>query len=127
VLLAGTVVALFAAGCGSTDFANKPRPPVRIELTASIGPRAVKVSPVKVGAGPANFTIANLSSNPATLRLSGPTQAATQTLAPQSPTNLSLDLKTGDYTVSAPGSGFRSAKLTVGHERPSSQNKLLLP
>jgi hypothetical protein len=127
VLLAGIVVAVAASGCGSTDFANKPRAPARIELTASIGPRAVKVSPVKVGAGPANFTVANLSSNPATLRLSGPSSGATTEIEAGAVTSVSEELKSGPYQLSAPGSGLRSTTLTVGPERPSSQNKLLLP
>jgi hypothetical protein len=127
VLLAGIVAALAASGCGSTDFANKPRAPAPIEVTASIGPRAVKVSPAKVGAGQANFTVANLSSNPATLRLSGPSSGATSEIEAGAVTSVSEELKSGPYQLSAPGSGLRSTTLTVGPPRPSSQNKLLLP
>src|SRR5207247_10723892 len=107
VLLASIVVAISAAGCGSSDFPNKPRAAAPIEVTASIGPRAVKVSPVKVGAGLANFTVANLSSNPATLRLSGPSSTATQQIEAGAVTTVSEELKTGPDQVSAPGSGLR--------------------
>src|SRR3954454_3238234 len=102
VLLAGIVVAVAASGCGSTDFPNKPRAAAPIEVTASIGPRAVNVSPVKVGAGLANFTVANLSSNPATLRVSGPTSSATDEIEAGAVTTVSEDLKTGPYQLSAP-------------------------
>ena len=119
--------AVAVAGCGSSDFPNEPRAAAPIEVTASIGPRAVKVSPGKVGAGLANFTIANLSSNPASFRISGPKSNSSEEIAPGGVTNLSEDLKTGDYEMSAPGSGLAPTGFKVGPPRPSSQNKLLLP
>jgi hypothetical protein len=128
LLLPGAVAALVLAGCGSSDFPNEPRASAPIEITVSIGPRAVKIAPTRVGAGIANFTVANLSSNPASFRLSGPTNPRpTSQIEPGAPTNVSVDLKSGDYQVSAPGSGMRATSLSVGAPRPSSQNKLLLP
>lgn len=128
MLLPGLAVGVALAGCGSSDFPNEPRAAAPIEVTASIGPRAVKVAPTHVGAGIANFTVANLSSNPASFRLSGPsTPTPTTQIEPGGVTTVSADLKTGDYQVSAPGSGLRSTFLSVGAQRPSSQNKLLLP
>ena len=127
LLLAGLVVALAVVGCGSSSFPNDPRAPAPIEVTASIGPRALKLSPASVGAGIANFTVANLSSNPASFRLSGPTSGSTDEIEPGGVTTVSESLKTGNYQLSAPGSGFRTASFKVGPERPSSQNKLLLP
>jgi hypothetical protein len=124
----GAVAAIGAlAGCGSSSFPNKPRAAEPIELTASIGPKAVQVAPDKVGAGLARITIANISSNPATFRLHGPTSASSEVIEPNSPTTLELDLKRGSYTASASGSGFRPATLKVGPKRASSQNTLLLP
>jgi hypothetical protein len=114
------------AGCGSSSFPNKPRAAAPIELTASIGPKAVQLAPQKVGAGLARITIANVSSNPATLRLHGPTSATSGPIGPNMPTTIQMDLKQGTYTASAAG-GFRPATLKVGPPRPSSQNKLLLP
>lgn len=128
LLLPGVVGALVLAGCGSSDFPNQPRAAAPIEITASIGPRAVKIAPARVGAGLANFTIANLSSNPAAFHLNGPTQSGTDSqIEPGSVTTIAAELKTGDYEVSAPGSGLRSTFLSVGAPRPSSQNTLLLP
>ncbi len=128
MLLPGVAIGLALAGCGSSDFPNEPRASAPIEVTASIGPRAVKIAPDRVGAGIANFTVANLSSNPASFRLSGPSRPTpTSQIEPGGVTTVSVDLKTGDYQVSAPGSGLRSTFLSVGARRPSSQNKLLLP
>ena len=76
------VAALAVAGCGSSDFANEPRAAAPIEVTASVGPRAVKVSPAQFGAGLVNFTVANLSSNPASFQLSGQTSAASGPIQP---------------------------------------------
>jgi len=118
---------LALAGCGSSSFPNKPRAAEPIELTASIGPKAVNVAPQKVGAGLARITVANLSSNPASFRLHGRTSGTSGTIEPGSPTTLQMELKQGTYTASASGSGFRPATLKVGPPRPSSQNKLLLP
>jgi hypothetical protein len=128
LVVPGIIAVLVLAGCGSSDFPNQPRAAAPIEITASVGPRAVKIAPNRVGAGLANFTIANLSSNPASFRLSGPTHTGTDSqIEPGSVTTIAAELKTGDYEVSAPGSGLRSTFLSVGAPRPSSQNKLLLP
>jgi hypothetical protein len=129
----GAIAALVAvagvgalAGCGSSSFPNKPRAAESIELTASIGPKAVQVAPQKVGAGLVRITIANVSSNPATFRLHGPTSGSSGPISPNMPDTLQMELKQGTYTASAAG-GYRPATLKVGPPRPSSQNKLLLP
>lgn len=129
---AGIALAVVAAigalaGCGSSSFPNKPRAAAPIELTASLGPKAVKVSPAKVGAGVARITIANLSSNAATFRLHGPTSASSTTIEPGMPTTIQEELKQGTYTASAGGAGLRPTTFKVGPPRPSSQNKVLLP
>jgi hypothetical protein len=114
------------AGCGSSSFPNKPRAAAAIELTASIGPKAVQVAPQKVGAGLARITIANISSNPSTFRLHGPTSASSGAIGPNMPATIQMELRRGTYTASAAG-GFRPATLKVGPPRASSQNTLLLP
>jgi len=122
------VATLAVAGCGSSDFANEPRAAAPIEVTASVGPRAVKVSPAQFGAGLVNFTVANLSSNPASFQLSGRSSAASGPIQPGAVTTISEKLKTGDYKASAGGeSGLHPATFKVGPPRRSSQNKLLLP
>jgi hypothetical protein len=121
-------VSLGVAGCGSSSFENKPRAAAAIEVTASIGPRSVKVSPNEFGAGLVSFTVANLSSNPATFRLHGPTPASSGQIEPGAVTTVTEDLHPGNYAASGGGeSGLRPASFKVGPRRRSSQNKLLLP
>ena len=121
-------VSLAAGGCGSSSFENKPRAAAAIEVTASIGPRSVKVSPNEFGAGLVSFTVANLSSNPATFRLHGPTSASSGQIEPGAVTTITEQLKRGNYSASAGGdSGLHPGSFKVGPPRRSSQNKLLLP
>jgi hypothetical protein len=128
IATAVAAVALVAVGCGSKSFENKPRAAVPVEVTASVGPRAVRVSPGTVGAGLVNFTVANLSSNPASFQLRGRTSASTGQIEPGAVTTISEKLKTGTYQASAGGgSGIQPTTIKVGPPRHSSQNKLLLP
>ena len=126
--LAAVVVALSALGvaaCGEEDFANNPRPPAPISLTARIGDSGVSVGPQDVGAGLANITISNQTADPATLVLDGPTQKSSDEIVAGGTGSMKVTLQEGDYQVSNDGGG--TTKLTVGPERESSQNDLLLP
>ena len=64
--------ALALGACGSSDFANDPRPAAPIVVTATVASGKVQVSPDRFGAGLVTFTIANLSDSPARFTLSGP-------------------------------------------------------
>ncbi|TMK69145.1 MAG: hypothetical protein E6G48_09330 [Actinobacteria bacterium] len=112
--------------CGSSDFANQPRPAPPIEVTAQVGGDHVVVSPDHFGAGLVTFTIANLSESPVRFTLSGPKHAATPPIQPGVPANMKLDLPQGSYQASA-GQGAQSVPVKVGPERTSSRNKLQLP
>ena len=59
--LCGVMAAtLIFVGCGGgSDFQNKPRPAVPVELTGVITDSKVTVSPNKVGAGPIVITVSN--------------------------------------------------------------------
>ena len=125
-------IGLTAAGCGSDDFANDPRPPAPIELTAKIGNDQVLVSPTQfqgkpVGAGLASVTIANLTDEPTELTFSGPEDSTTDPIVANGVLDYKLDLRPGQYTVSAEDSTIRPMQFAVGPERPSAQNDLLLP
>jgi len=129
-LAVATVLCVSAAlaACGSSDFKNDPRPPAPIELSALVNDQKVVVSPDSVGAGLATITVSNQSGDPATLTLSGPDDITSGQILPGNTTQIKGELKQGDYTVSAGGqSTARDGKLTVGPERKSSQNDLLLP
>ena len=126
--LAAIVAALCAfvlAACGEEDFPNDPRPPAPISLTARIGDGGVSVGPQEVGAGLANITVSNQTADPATLVLEGPTDESSDEIVAGGTGTLKVALEEGDYQVSNNGSG--AAQLTVGPERESSQNELLLP
>ncbi len=120
------LAALGISACGEDDFPNDPRPPAPIALSALISGDGVRVAPAAAGAGVATITISNQSPDPARLVLEGPTDRASNEIVPHGTGALQLTLEEGDYTVSD-GEGGRESKLTVGPERKSSQNDLLLP
>ncbi|CAN5641588.1 hypothetical protein BH10ACT11_BH10ACT11_18010 [soil metagenome] len=139
-LCACAAVGLFAAGCGEKDFANNPRPPTTIQLTALISDKRVIISPQPKGAGPVTITISNQSSDPATLTLTkgdvseltptgGSDSISSAKLTPNGGTgSLQTNLKQGTYTALADNTtGIKSQVITVGPERKSAQNDLLLP
>jgi hypothetical protein len=125
---AALAVAAVLGACGDDDFANEPRPPAPIELTARISDDSVVVSPKKVGGGPANIVFSNQSRRPAALTLEGPTDEVGEAVPPGGVGRLQATLEEGDYEVSGgPESDAREGTLTVTAERKSSTNDLLLP
>jgi hypothetical protein len=127
-MVAALCASVLLAACGDEDFKNEPRPPSPIELSALINDKEVVVSPSDVGAGLVSITVSNQSGDPATLTLSGPNDIASNQILPGNTAQLKGELKEGDYEVSAGGdSTAQDDTLTVGSERPSSQNDLLLP
>jgi hypothetical protein len=125
--LAG-VLALAAAGCGSEDFPNDPRPPSPIDVSAKIDSKRVVVSPNKFGAGLVNFTVANLSRDPVRFEVKGPTRGQTAMIEPGAPATLKMVLDKGLYLASTGDNGSTmSEQLHVGPPRSTSQNDLLLP
>ncbi len=119
---------LLAYGCGSDDHPNEPRPPAPIEVSASIDDKRVTVAPNRFSAGLVNLTISNQSDVPVSLNVEGPVTDASNPIAPNSVGNFKLDFLEGEYTVTAgEESDAKETTVTVGPERPSSQNQLLLP
>jgi hypothetical protein len=127
--VAALAAALGIGACGGgDDFVNDPRPPAPIALSALITDRGIRVSPATVGGGPATFTISNQSSEPGALILEGPTDAASAEIQPGDTAGLQAELVEGEYIVaSGEDSTVREGSLTVGTERPSARNELLLP
>lgn len=125
-LAALTAVSLTA--CGSKDFPNDPRAPEAIDVSAKVDSHQVEVSPTRFGSGLVTFTVANLSDSPIRFTLSGPKDVASGSIQPGSPGYLNVKLPQGDYQATGgQGAQARPAKIVVGPERKSSQNKLLLP
>jgi hypothetical protein len=128
LLLATLVVAgLLVAGCGRNDFNNDPRPPVPLEVSVKIANDGVVVSPKEFGAGLANITVANLTNDTGSLAIHGPVTADSAEIGPGDADTVKVDMKSGNYEASVDGISVRPFNFTVGPERPSGQNDLLLP
>jgi hypothetical protein len=128
VLVAAVLVgALVVAGCGRNDFNNDPRPPIPAEVSVKIAPHGVVVSPKEFGAGLVNFTVANLANEPGSLAIHGPVTADSDQIAPGDAETVKVQMKSGSYEASVDGIAGRPFSFTVGPERPSGQNDLLLP
>jgi hypothetical protein len=126
-----------AAGCGggSNTFANKPRPPAPITVTAAIDKGRVRVSPTKFGAGPITVIVSNQSGAPQDVTFEtnevGGTAAGIRKsagpVADQDTATLQVDPREGTYQLSVKSRSIRPAAITVGKPRPSSQDQLLQP
>ena len=130
--LTGALLAVAASGCGSSDFANEPRPPVPIDITANVTSNQVVVSPNRVGGGLADFTVTNQSDSPVRFTLVGPAPQDNQQsgdIPPGGVGSLKASLHEGRYEATAGGGNSRISPdtITVGAERKSAQNDLLLP
>jgi hypothetical protein len=115
------------AGCGAESNPNNPRPPAQLEVSASVDPQRVQISPDRFGAGVVNFTVANLSGSPITFSVNGPKKASTVQIEPGAPDYLKMNLTEGTYQATVGRSKIKPATIKVGPERPSSQNQVLLP
>jgi len=118
-----------AAGCGGEDHPNEPRPPVPLEVSAKVGKDRVNVSPREFGAGLAVFTVSNQTDDVVQLALDGPTEAVSEPIeAGGVMTGFKVPMEEGAYEASAGAeSRARPAELSVGPERASSQNEVLIP
>jgi hypothetical protein len=135
--------ALLVAGCGSsTHFANQPRPATPVGLTVYVNNTRVSLSPTSVGAGQVQFIVTNQASSAESVTVheqgNSTRLATTGPINPQATAQVTVDLKTGDYTVTtatggateaalASGPKIRPASLHIGAPRPSSSNELLQP
>jgi hypothetical protein len=135
-VLVVVVLALGVVACGAeSDYANKPRPPAPISVTAAIDKTRIRVSPPTFGGGPVVFIISNQSGAEQKVTFesdelgaeTGGIRRATSTIEPRSTANLKVDAPEGTYTLSASGGNVAPATIEVGARRKSSQNDLLLP
>jgi hypothetical protein len=117
-----------AAGCGASSHPNELRVPNTINVTAYITNKQVRIDPAKLGAGIVSFSIANQSAIDASLTLNGPVNSTSDSIPAGGTGSLKVDLQSGDYQVTAgQRSPARPTLLSVGPERRSAQNDLLLP
>lgn len=127
VAAAVAIAALAVVGCGRDDFENDPRAAIPAEVSAKIGSDSVAVSPREFGAGLVNMTIANLSTEPGALVIRGPVNTESDEIPPAATTTLKIEMERGTYEASVDGIAVLPARFTVGPERTSGQNDLLLP
>jgi len=125
-----------AAACGSqADYANRPRPPAPINVTAAITDQRVAVSPDRFGAGPVVLIITNQSSEERevtiqTDEVGGDREGIRQKTSPinaRGTAELKVNVREGTYRVSVDSEDIEPARLVVGEERASAQNELLQP
>src|SRR5215212_7166546 len=131
-VLGATAATMLLAGCGSqSDYANRPRPPSPITITAAISDKQVEVSPAKFGAGPITLVVTNQTSRSRDLVLETDTtddtgragiRQQTGPINPQGTASLKADLRQGRYTVRVRSGEIRPASLNVGRKRESAQN-----
>lgn len=129
------LAAMALAGCGSeADYANEPRPPLPINLSAAITEDRITVDPKQFGAGPVVLIIANQTPDPHRVTIESDQLGAsspglkqtTSPINPQGTATLKLDMAEGRYDVTVDG-GVEGTKLKVGDERPPSSDQLLTP
>ena len=130
--LAATGAVTLLAGCGSgAHYANAPRPAELLNLTAAIANGKVVVSPIRFGAGPISFTVANetRSSQQMTIASSDGSNTLLQTgpINPGNTASVKANIVPGTYSVSTQDSTIQAATILVGPQRPSTQNTLLEP
>jgi hypothetical protein len=130
------MVAAALAGCGGDgeDYANRPRPPAPINVTAAISDKKISLSPKEFGAGPVVIIVSNQTSSAQTVTLETQElggdkpglKASTDPIAPRGTGRLEADVREGSYAVSV-SKGPEPVTVEVGPKRASAQDKLLQP
>lgn len=127
---------LGAGGCGNDDdFANSPRPPAPITVSAAISPVRVTVSPARFGAGAIELVASNqtATSQRVTLRSRGRSgggeelEQSTGPINPGDTASLKADLTEGSYLLTAHSAAIEPATIAVGAPRESAGDGLLQP
>jgi len=139
------VSACAVAGCGgsSGSFANKPRPPIPVNLSVYVNNERVSVSPASVGAGPVVFVVTNQANRTESITITSSdgaqTLGTTGPINPQATAQVTVDFRMpGFYTVGADKnarteaarftrSPIQTARIHIGRQRPSASNQLLQP
>jgi hypothetical protein len=152
---AGCVVValgLLAAGCGSEEHPNEPRPQPPTRVSVTVTPKSITVQPARIAIGPEPsqqipqnqhapqpqvrskapvdvvFVTANLTSFDSKLEVRGPKNAESGALVANGNNSLQAELPTGVYEVSAADvPSAKPVRFTVGPYRSSSENDLLQP
>jgi hypothetical protein len=126
--------AILIAGCGGSDFENKARPAVTLQLSGVIAKDQVTVSPSSnLGAGPFAITLSNQTGERHTVKIEGGTiTEPPQPVDPGDTVTIKRTLDPGTYQVSAGSEQavpkeIKPATLKIGAARPDSNGDLMLP
>lgn len=129
-------LAVGAAGCGGDRFANKPRPPAPITISAAISKGRVTVSPARLRAGAIELIASNQTATSQRLTLrsltarrggAGELVQSTGPINPGDTASLTADLAAGRYVVTARSPAIDPAQLVVGRTRAGGATGLLQP
>ena len=125
-------VAVTLSGCGGgSQYANNPRPPALINVTAAIAKDRVLLSPDHFGAGEVTLIIANQTGASQQLTLAsaqaGQLQDQTAPINPGDTAKLQATLASGQYSVKVDDPTIAPATIVVGKPRASGQSQLLQP
>lgn len=141
-IIGACAVAVSACGSVGGMSPSAARPPSPINLTVYVNDARVSISPTSVGAGPVVFIVTNQASRAEALAISRAGQnqplASTAPINPQGTTQVAVDFRPGDYTISTSAHGstdaqlsqtssIHSAQIHIGHERANSSDQLLQP
>jgi hypothetical protein len=132
-----TLTALVLIGCGAKErTANELRPPVPIQLNASLMPKRISISPARIGGGPITLIVSNLTGSDQRVTFGANSPSGTSdlridsqsaTIAPNNTALMKANLTDGTYSLSVEGDAIPASVLSVSGERPSAQNDLMLP
>ena len=137
ILAVLALAALALVGCGTKErTANELRPPLPIQLDASLMPKKISLSPNQIGGGPITLIVSNLtgSDQRVTFGANSPSGSSdlridsqSATIAPNNTATMKADLTDGTYSLSGEDDAIPASLLSVSGERPSAQNDLMLP
>ena len=132
-----TLPALVLVGCGTKErTANELRPPVPIQLNASLMPNKISLSPGRIGGGPVTLIVSNLTGSDQRVTFGANSPSGTSdlridrqsaTIEPNNTALMKANLTDGTYSLSVEGDAIPASVLSVSGERPSAQNDLMLP
>lgn len=127
-------LALTACGDGDRNYNKGFRPPLTLNLGLTLEPGKAYISPTEIGGGPAQIKISNQTDTEVVdVRLRPlygdggcvSAEAGSGPIPPRGSGTVDADLIEGTCEVVADGIG--TVRFVVSGERPSSQNRLLLP
>src|SRR5450755_3010335 len=114
VTVAAGAMAVSACGSAGGKAASRAGQPTPVNLAVYVDDSRISVSPQAVGAGPVVFVVTNQATNSESLAISSVSGnshplASTAPINPQGTTQVSVDFKPGDYTISTAAHGRTDA------------------